>query len=162
MVTYIGNYFHVCWILGNFIGIYFFNAKKYNGMKLRTYFCSWRRNRNTWSSHKNWVETVVSSYPKSPRQTLPQASDLLRPAEKLPPIKTRPKYIFFQSCPVKTLLRWTRCNPDETSDKTFFFFLKKIRSSRVFVTLKTIWSYSTLINIKLRLAHVHYHPIEPL
>ena len=123
MVTYIGNYFHECWILGNFIGIYFFNAKKYNGMKLRTYFCSWRRNRNTWSSHKNWVETVVS-YPKSPRQTLPQASDLLRSAEKLPPIKTRPKYIFFQSCPVKTLLRWTRCNSDRTSTKPFFFFEK--------------------------------------
>ena len=30
------------------------------------------------------------------------------------------------------------------------FFLEKIRTSRVCLTLKTIWSYCTLINVKFR------------
>ena len=37
---------------------------------------------------------------------------------------------------------------DQTSDKTFF--LEKIRTSRVYVALKAIWNYFTLISIKLR------------
>ena len=36
-------------------------------------------------------------------------------------------------------------------------FLKKIRASRVYVALKTIWSYCTLINIRLMKAHAHQH-----
>ena len=46
---------------------------------------------------------------------------------------------------------------DVTSDKMNFrldirqkFFLKKIRTARVCVALETVWTYCTLINIKLR------------
>ena len=42
-----------------------------------------------------------------------------------------------------------------------FVFLKNIRTSRVCVALKTIWSYCALINIQFRKEHVHQHPIEP-
>ena len=35
------------------------------------------------------------------------------------------------------------------------------RTSKLFVVLKAMLSYYTLINIKLRKAHVHQHPIEP-
>ena len=35
---------------------------------------------------------------------------------------------------------------------------KTIRTSKVCVTLKTIWNYSTLINIKLRWVRVHEYP----
>ena len=43
--------------------------------------------------------------------------------------------------------------------KTFFW--KKIMTSWVFVARKTIWSYLTLINIKLSKAHAHQNPTEP-
>ena len=43
------------------------------------------------------------------------------------------------------MLRRTRWILDRTSDK---LFLEKIRTSRVWISLKTIWSYCTLINIK--------------
>ena len=45
--------------------------------------------------------------------------------------------------------RNTRRILDQKLDK---FFLKEIRKSRVCVELKTIWSYCTLINIKLWVA----------
>ena len=57
---------------------------------------------------------------------------------------------FFEArtnCLVETMLRRTRWISDRTSDKTFS---EKITTSRVCVALKTILSYCTLINIKLR------------
>ena len=43
---------------------------------------------------------------------------------------------------------------DRQSTKTFFSFLKKIRTSRMCL-------FEFLINTKLRLARVDQHPIEP-
>ena len=54
---------------------------------------------------------------------------------------------------------------DVTSDKVNFRpgirRWKEIRTSRVCAHLKTIWSYCTSINVKLRGAYVHQHPKEP-
>ena len=58
--------------------------------------------------------------------------------------------IFFSAqtgCPVETMLRRTRWLSDQTSDN---IFLKKLKTSRVCVARKTVWSYYFLINIKLR------------
>ena len=60
-------------------------------------------------------------------------------------------------CPVETMLPRTRRVSDRGLDNNS---LKEIRTSRVCLALQTIWSYFTLINIKLRYAHVHQYPIE--
>ena len=56
-------------------------------------------------------------------------------------------YQAWTDCSVETMLPRTKQMSNRTSDKTF---QKKILTSRVCVSHKTIWSYSTLINIKLR------------
>ena len=50
-------------------------------------------------------------------------------------------------CPVETILHRTRRISNGHQTK---LFLKRIRISRVCVVLKIIWSYCSLINIKLR------------
>ena len=51
-------------------------------------------------------------------------------------------------CPVETMLLRTKVNFRSAIRQNFS--LKDIRTSRVCVALKPIWSYSTLINIKHR------------
>ena len=61
-------------------------------------------------------------------------------------IYIRPEYNFCKArkdCPVETTLLRTRWISDQTLNKTSF--LKKIRTSKVCVAVKTIWSYSILI-----------------
>ena len=58
---------------------------------------------------------------------------------------------------VEKILHWTRWISDQTSNKTF---IEKNQDFKSCVALKTIWSYCTLINIKLRKAHVYQHPVE--
>ena len=64
-------------------------------------------------------------------------------------IYRKPEYNF----QVETMSRNTRRILDQKLDN---FFLKEIRKSRVCVELKKIWSYCTLINIKLWLASGYF------
>ena len=76
---------------------------------------------------------------------------MLEVNRKNPPPLYRPEYSFFKPGQiVRSKRRYVGQGEHFRLDIRQNLFLKKIRTSRVCVALKKIWSYCTLINIKLR------------